>query len=283
MSILDRTHCGKINEKTIIGDFDSVYNESIKDATYHQWASDEYDMKLLHNKNDKEVNMARIESLLKNAAAAESEAEQLLAGPQEPNEEHDELRHLLSLTDNIRDSILTKSKWTLYMTQSMLLPIMVGVMIGLDSNLESLNPFHNASSQTATSSHTSTSTTQDRVISFQTAIIAGALLFLHAITVQIIDMNLRWQGVYMPLPFFTDEEYEAFFIGIAWIRRMVRQLLARGAQNPPVVAEIALGTLDSLARPPESVPEGVDSLAEQGQLDAVAGDASSSTGSTLSC
>ena len=275
MSILDKSHCGKIDEKTIIGDFETVYNESIKDATYHQWASDEYDIKLLHEKNNTEVNMAKLESLQKNAAAAKSEAGKLLADPKAPGEGHDELRHLLSLTDNVRDSLLTKSKWTLYMAQQVLLPTMVGVIIGVDMNLGSLNPNRNATSGGAG--------TSDSLISFQTALIAGALLFIHAVNQQLMDINLRYRGTYMPLPFLTDAEYEAIAVGIAWIRRMVRQLLARGARNPPVAAEIALGTLASLARPPESAPEGVDTLADQGQLDAVAADQAGPSGTDMNC
>lgn len=261
--ILDESDCGDINRRTIFGDMDTVYGRRIENAAFHDFLSNDWDIAHLNEDKPENLTEAKLDWLLKNAQAADSEISKLLDDPKVPGDGHDELRHLLFTNQDLKNSLLQKTMFIIYVVPQVGFSFVIGAIIAWaagNSNLVYTNT-------TDPIPNTLVGGTHVTVNAYQCGAIVAGSVVIAAIVGRLIDSLVRARGGNAPPDFFTDDEYIAMAAAIAWLRKTVRQLSGRVANRP--VAEVGLAAMDALGRPPVQVGQGINALADEGQLEQV--------------
>ena len=261
--IIDQSDCGDLDRKLTIGDMDTVYGRSITDATYHDFLSNDWDIAHLNEDKPENVTEAKLDWLHKNAEAADKESKKLLDDPKNPGDGHDDLRHLLFTNEQLKDSLLQKTKWIVYVVPQVSFSFVIGAVIAWTAG----NSEVVYSGTNNTVPNTLVGGTHVTVNAYQCGAIVAGSVVIAAIIGRLLDLIVRARGGNAPPDFFTDDEYIAMAVVISWLRRTIRQL-SGGVANRPV-AEVGLAALDALGRPPVQVGQGVTALADEGQLEQV--------------
>ena len=201
---LDVTNCWDVNRDTIVGDYTLISGVFKQDASVNDIKSDEFDLRR-QNPVSSAFQKARLEHLLLNAQAAQTELEALFApSPEEGG--HDELRKLLSLGGDIQAAVTQKIKWVVYLTPQIVGGWIMGYIIaeGFEhhSNITGLTP------------------TEFKVY---TAFAVGGAAVITAIITRLQNYIAAMNDARIP-GFLNEAEYHMLAVFCAWFRRLMRQI-----------------------------------------------------------
>ena len=241
-----------------------MLNDNTKlDATYNDILVDGYD-RLKQNPDPKDLQEAKAKHLLVNMRAAEKELSSLIEVPTTAADSgHDELRRLLFSKKQVADSMLQKARFTAYMFPQIALGYVLGAgiaySVGIAYPLDTSPPETNM---------TDADTSSNSVNYLQCGLLVGGIYVIIALIVRFGEFAGGMDG---PVPIFTNDEYIAMLTFVAWLRRVVRQMLERrppGIPNQPgAVAAAGVQGLPMLVQAPQNAPPGVDGVVTQSQLE----------------
>ena len=178
---------------------------------------------------------------------------------------HDELRRLLFSQKEVVDSLLQKAKFTVFMFPQLVIGYVLGGAVGFKVQAEYLAGTTGAN-ETAAQSR-SQKMNELSGLYLQYGLLVGSIYIIIALIARF------GAGMTYPVPLFTNEEYIAILVFVAWLRRMARQMVARRpagfADQPGAVAAAGLQALPMLVQLPQDAPQGVDGVVTQPQMDAL--------------